>query len=162
VRDGRYGISTVTRAAVASTGRGGTVGRQSSLERQFSAGRADVDGLGVLADVPVIECWTPVADISAGDFGGEGLRGTGCDGEFVELTEDNGRVIGTTERDVELGNFLALDRASVGNSGSDSVEDIVEAGVATGSSRSRKKRLGCARRRASREAVVTTVVGISR
>jgi hypothetical protein len=144
VRDRRNGVSTVTGAAIASAGGGGTVGRERSLERKLSAGGTDVDGLGVLADVPVVKCWAPVADISAGDLGGEGLRGTGCDGEFVELTEDDGRVIGTAEGDVELGNLLTLDRASVGDSSSDSVEDVVETGVATGSSRGGKKRLRCA------------------
>ena len=144
MRDGRNGVSAVARAAVASAGRGGTVGRQSSLERQFSARGTDVDGLGVLADIPVIKCGAPVADISAGDLGGEGLRGTGCDRELVELTKDYRRVVGTTKRDVKLRNFLALDRTSVGNSGSDGVEDIVKTGVTTGSTRCGKKRLGCA------------------
>jgi hypothetical protein len=144
VRDGGNGVSAVTGTAVASAGRGGTVGRESSLEGQLSAGGTDVDGLGVFADVPVVECGTPVADVSAGDLGGEGLRGTGCDGEFVELTEDDSRVVGASERDVELRNFFTLNRASVGNSSSDGVEDVVEAGVTTGSSRGGKKRLRCA------------------
>jgi hypothetical protein len=160
MRDGRNSVSAVARAAVTSAGRGGTVGRESSLERQLSAGRTDVDGLGVLADIPVIECRAPVADISAGDLGGEGLRGTGCDREFIELTEDNSRVIGTAKGYVELRNFFTLDRASVGNSGSDCVEDVIKTRVTTGSSRGGKKRLRCARRRASREAVIAAVVGI--
>jgi len=145
VRDGRNGVSAVaTRATVASARRGSAVGRQSSLERQLSAGGTDVDGLGVLADIPVIKCGAPVADISTGDLGGEGLGGTGRDREFVELTQNNSRVVRATKRDVQLRNFLTLDGTSVGDSGSDSVEDIVETGVATRSSRSGEERLGCA------------------
>jgi len=73
VGNGRDSVSTIARTAVAGARRGGTVGRQSSLERQLSAGRTNVDGLGVLADIPVVKCGTPVADIPAGDLGGEGL-----------------------------------------------------------------------------------------
>jgi hypothetical protein len=73
VGDGRNSVSTVARAAVASARRGGTVSRERSLERQLSAGGTDVDGLGVLTDIPVIKGGAPVANISAGDLGSEGL-----------------------------------------------------------------------------------------
>jgi hypothetical protein len=162
VRDGRNSIGTVARTAVAGAGRGGTVSRERSRERQLSAGGTDVDGLGVLADIPVVECGAPVADVSAGDLGSEGLGGTRCNREFVELTQDDSRVIGTTERDVELRNFLALDRASVSYSGSDGVEDVVKTGVASRGTRGGKKRLRGAWRRTSREAVVATVVRVFR
>jgi len=76
------------------------------------------------------------------------------------LTENDGRVVGTAKRDVKLRNFLTLDRASVCNSSSDGVEDVVKTGVASRGSRGGKKRLRCARRRTSREAVVAAVVGI--
>jgi len=160
VRYGRNSVSTVARTAVAGAGRGGTVSRERSLERQLSAGGTNVDGLGVLADIPVVKSGAPVADVSAGDLGSEGLRGTGCDRELVELTENDGRVVGTAKRDVKLRNFLTLDRASVCNSSSDGVEDVVKTGVASRGSRGGKKRLRCARRRTSREAVVAAVVGI--
>jgi len=73
VRYGRNSVSTVARTAVAGAGRGGTVSRERSLERQLSAGGTNVDGLGVLANIPVVKSGAPVADVSAGDLGSEDL-----------------------------------------------------------------------------------------
>jgi len=95
-----------------------------SLEVQLPRRRTNVDLLGVLADDPVLALGLPVGDVTAKDISCECDGLVGLDRQAVEAAELNGRVLGATQAEVQLRDFVTGKRAVVGNARGDSKQNI--------------------------------------
>ena len=104
-----------------------------SSKHQLTRASTDVHRLGVLRNDPVLGSDVPVADITAGDVSVEGSAHTGLDAQTVKGAKLDNGVLRSTESNVALNNFVTSDGAVVGDGGLNSVEDVPQLGVTTGS-----------------------------
>lgn len=77
----------------------GARAREVVAELELTARLANVDGLGVVGDDPVLRLGVPVGEVAAGEARAEDSRATGGDSDAVETTELDWRIV-TTEGDV--------------------------------------------------------------